>query len=206
MKIINNEEVQDLLNQIWLKNDKAFNTLYECLSKYVLKAVSFKFPNMDKGLVCTAVDDAFLEFTKKRIVINDFNHLKNTLKIMATNKLTDIYRAEKIVSGNQVNLADLVNDDDDVDATNFINAIPDFDFSPLEKLMKQELNEALYECIKKIKSFNLREIAWLTIEGFTYEEIARRCEKKTGTIKSSSFQIRDLIGTCMDRAYGMEKK
>lgn len=207
MKNLSNEEVQHLLNQIAQKNDKAFNALYECLSGYVLKAVSFKYPDMDKEKVCTAVDDAFLELIKTRIVINDFNHLKNTLKMIATNKLTDIYRAEKNVIEKEVNFGDLVNDEDDVvDATNFIDVIADFDFSPLEKLMKQELNEALYECIKKLKSFNLREIAWLTIEDFTYEEIATSCEKKIGTIKSSSFQIRDLLGTCMGRAYGMEKK
>lgn len=206
MKNLSNEEVQQLLNQIARKNDKAFNTLHECLSGYVLKAVSFKFPNMDKEWVCTAVDDAFLEFTQKKIVINDFNHLKNTLKVMATNKLTDFYRAEKNVIDKEVKFGDLVNDEEDVDSANFIDSIVQVDFTPLEALIEQEFNEALLECIKKLKSSNLREIAWLRHEGLTPEEIATSCKKKIGTIKSSSFQIRDLLGTCMSRAYGMEKK
>lgn len=203
MKNLPNDEVQNLLNQISKGNDKAFEQLYSCLQPSVFKAVCFEYPQEPREDVHSAVDNAFLELQKPRHY-NDLNHVVNSIKKIASSKMADLYRKTKKTNLREVKIADLSHSDDDNEASLF-ELIADHDDSPLEVLMKEELAEALLECINKIKSPNLREIAFLASEENDYQTISIIVGKEVGTIKSSMFSIKALLRTCMSRAYGMEK-
>ena len=185
MKDIPAKELQNLLNQVALGDNKAVEAIYRHYQASLYAFIRLRV--RDDNAAEEILNDTFMIAIQKPEQYNGTSEFKTWLCGIAKNVCGTWMRKQN--SGVARSIVD-------VDEEVFDN-LPAPDWDIVSQLENQEMDEVLRECIDKLPVTHKEAFFWTWFEEEPMEVVAERLDCPIGTIKSRLFNARAKIADCV---------
>ena len=192
MKDLPAKELEKLLNQIALGDNKAIGTIYNHYEASLFAFIRLRV--RDDHAAEEILNDTFMVAFKKAAQYNHSSEFKTWLCGIAKNVCGTWMRKQN--SG-------IAKSTVEIDEEVFDN-LPSPDWDIISRLESQEMGEVLKECIDKLPVTHKEAFFWTWYEEEPIEVVAERLECPIGTIKSRLFNARAKIADCVKNVFSSE--
>jgi RNA polymerase sigma-70 factor (ECF subfamily) len=192
MKDLPAKELQNLLNQIALGDNKAVETIYRHYQASLFAFIRLRV--RDEEAAEEILNDTFMIAIQKPEQYNCTSEFKTWLCGIAKNVCGTWMRKQN--SGVARSIVD-------VDEEVFDN-LPSPDWDIVSRLESQEMDDVLRECIDKLPVSHKEAFYWTWFEEEPMDIVAERLECPLGTIKSRLFNARAKIADCVKGVFKPE--
>lgn len=189
MKDIPKKELQDLLNQIALGSNKAFEALYRHYQASLFAFIRLRVRDDDAAEEILA--DTFMVAIQKPDHYTGMSSFHTWLCGIAKNVCGTWIRKQQ--SGVTRNIIDL--------EENALENIADPQWDVLAQLESREKDDILRECIDQLPPTHREAFYWAWFEEETIEIVAERLACPVGTVKSRLYNARAKITDCVKNAF-----
>lgn len=189
MKDLQRKELQDLLNQIALGDNKAVETLYRHYQASLYAFIRMRIRDDDAAE--EILNDTFMVAIQKPGQFTGESSYHTWLCGIAKNVCGTWLRKQQ--SGVARNTVEIDND--------ALQAVVDPQWGILEQLENRETDEILRECIDRLPETHKEAFYWTWFEEASMEEVSERLGCPVGTVKSRLFNARAKITDCVKNAF-----
>lgn len=190
MKDLSALELEKLLNQIALGDNKAIEIVYRHYQASVFAFIRLRV--RDDQAAEEILNDTFMIAFQKTAQFNGSCEFKTWLCGIAKNVSGTWMRKQN--TGLARSMVDLEGDT--------LDNIADPAWDVVSQLASQQMDEVLRECIDKLPLTHKEAFFWAWFEEEPIELVAERLDCPKGTIKSRLFNARAKIADCVKRLLG----
>lgn len=192
MKDLPAKELQKLLNQVALGDNKAVETIYRHYQASVYAFIRLRV--RDDEAAEEILNDTFMIAIQKPEQFNGTCEFKTWLCGIAKSLCGTWMRKQNTGIARSIV---------DIDEEIFEN-LPSPDWDVVSRLESQEMDDVLRECIDQLPVTHKEAFFWTWFEEEPMEIVAERLECPVGTIKSRLFNARAKIAGCVKGVFEPE--
>ena len=185
MKDLPAKELQNLLNQVALGDNKAVESIYRHYQASIYAFIRLRV--RDEDAAEEILNDTFMIAIQKPDQFNGTSEFKTWLCGIAKNVCGTWMRKQNTGIARSI----VAIDDEAFDN------LPSPDWDILSRLENQEMDEVLRECIDQLPVSHKEAFFWAWFEEESMEVVAERLDCPVGTIKSRLFNARAKIADCV---------
>lgn len=190
MKDLPQKELQNLLNQVALGDNKAVETIYRHYQASLFAFIRLRV--RDDEAAEEILNDTFMIAIQKPEQYNGSSEFRTWLCGIAKNVCGTWMRKQNTgIARSTITVEDEAFDN-----------LPDPDWDVLSRLETQEMDGVLRECIDKLPIAHKEAFFWTWFEEEPMDVVADRLACPIGTIKSRLFNARSKIADCVKNVFG----